>query len=702
MPVPIALLALLVAAPISLPPGTAAINAVPDEPGAFVLPDAPILQTVAADMDGDGHREVVRLINGDDDAVLAEVWVERDPSWTLLGEPIEVVPSARVGPRIDDVYLATPVRLLVRRVAGAERVTVASQPHFEEIDIGEPCCLLLRDIVIEPGGVARRVDVSGALDFADTVLVIDFDGDGTDELLSTQSLPPAGDISYPTVARVHRWMGDGFAAPVETRLEVGSGDSPFLLGDSDERPGQEAAIISTLGRSGLFRISATAGDGLAIDDAGVIAEQALAVPVGTGRGVAVAGPLVGLAVATWPSGGPIGETIGTSQLSDGRFLGTIEVEGDARLAVHRPSSSTLHLLGLPDLEPWRETAITRSLVAARLSARPPVPYVGLLPDGGARDAPASAVMHAGRLVLPTAAGDASTPTLMGTLAGAEPIALVGAGDDLALHHAPFGPASIGPGGGPLLVPSPAPLAWTSIVPFDLVRTGEAAGGSLDATTQGALSLDGGNDIGVGADGFTAEVAAPPGSRVLVSDGTTLGRAPAIVPEGGIVELRLGGGTTDGTTSRIRTRLVVTTPAGHAYVAAWDVVVRAGPPQVEVVVSTPFGSSEVAIAGRTVTLATVRVDGRPVAVDPNGAFATRVELPPWPTEVVIEVDDSLGNLARTTVTGVGWLDYRALPWVAISIAVLGIAAVILLLRVPHAVELPRRADDDAALEELEPD
>jgi len=702
MPVSTALLALLVAAPISLPPSPSAIAVVPDEPGAFVLPDAPILQTVAADLDADGRRELVRLVHGDDDAVLVEVWVERDPGWALLGEPIEVVPSPRVGPRIDDVFLATPVRLLVRRVGGEERVTVASQPHFEEIDIGEPCCLLLRDIVIEPGGVARRIDVGGPLDFSDTVLVIDFDGDGTDELLSTQSLPPAGDISFPTLARVHRWENGTFAVPTETVLEIGSGDSPFLLGDSDGLPGQEAAIISSLGRSGLFRITATAGDGLAVDYAGVVAEQAMAVPIGDGRGVAVTGPLVGFAVTSWPAGGPIAEPIGTSELSDIRILGTIEVEGAPRLAVHRASSATLHLLGLPGLTPWRETSIARSLVAARLSARPPVPYVGLLPDGVARDAPASAVMHAGRLVLPTAEGDTSTPAPMATLAGAEPIAMVGGGTAVALHHAPFGPSSTGPGGGPLLVPSPAPLAWTSIVPFDLVRTGEVDGGTLDATVEGVLRLDPGNDIGVGADGFSAEVAAPPGSRVLVSDGATLGRAPAVVPAAGIVQLRLGGSAEDGSTPRSRTRLVVTTPAGHAYVAAWDVIVRAGPPQIEVDVETPFGSPEVSIDGRTVVQATVRVDGRAVAVDPSGAFATRVELPPWPTEVVIEVDDSLGNLARTTVTGIGWFDYRGLPWVAIAVGLLGFAAVVLFLRVPHATELPRRADDDAALEELEPD
>jgi hypothetical protein len=70
--------------------------------------------------------------------------------------------------------------------------------------------------------------------------------------------------------------------------------------------------------------------------------------------------------------------------------------------------------------------------------------------------------------------------------------------------------------------------------------------------------------------------------------------------------------------------------------------------------------------------------------------------------VIEVDDSIGNIGRRTVTGVGWFDYRGLPWIPIVAAIVGIAALILVLRVPRLDPLPRRADDDSALEELEPD
>ena len=703
MPAPMLLLALLVAAPIPLPPLPTAIGAVPEESGAFVLPDAPILQTVVADLDGDGRREVVRLVRGGGDAVLAEVWVERGPRWALLGNPVEVVPPARVGPRLDEVFQATPVRLLVRRVAGAERVTVASQPHFEEIDVGEPCCLLLHDLRIDPGGVVRRVDVAGPNDFADSILVIDLDGDGTDEVLSTQSLPPAGDISYPILGRVHRWDGETFRRPTVTRLEIGSGDAPFLLGDSDGLPGQEAAIISSLGRSGLFRIWAAADDTLRVDHAGVVADQALAVPLGEGRGVALTGPVAGFVVAAWPPGGPMSPPTSASQLSDVRFLGIIEVGGEPRLAVHRPRAATLHLLGLPELQPWRDSSVGRSRVASRLSARPPVPYVGLLPDGRSRDQPARGVILEGRLVRPSGDGDESIPAEIATLAGVEPLGLVADGTLLALHHAPFGPVAPGPGGGPLLVPTPLPLAWTSIVRLDQVTAVEADAGALDAAIHGGLRLDAGNDIAVGAEGFTAEVAAPPGSRVLVSDGASAARLPIVVPDSGVVELRLGGVAHDvAPGSRWRARIVVTTPAGHAYLAAWDVVARSGPPPIEVAVATPFGSPAVEIDGRTLAHATVRIDGRPVALDPGGAFAARVELPPWPTEVVIEVDDGLGNVARTTVAGVGWFDYRGLPWLPILALVVGAAAAALLLRVPRVMPLPRPADDDAALEELPPD
>lgn len=700
MLVPAVFLALLVATPVSVPrPAPNAAQAVPDEPGAHVLPEAATLQVVAADLDDDGSRELVRLVRGDGDAALAEVWSERGGTWGLLGEPVEVVPPSRVGQRIDDVFAATPVRLLVRRIAGAERVTVASQPHFEEIDVGEPCCLLLHDLLVDSAAVPRRVEVAEPSDFSDAILVIDLDGDGTDELLSTQSLPPAGDISFPTLARVFRWSGDAFGPPTESELGVGSGDSPFLLGDSDGLPGDEAAIISTLGPPGLFRLEAGADDHLTVQRAGFTADQAVAVPVGDGRGVAATGPAIGFGVAPWPRGGPTAAPVGTSQLSGVRLLGTLEVEGQPRLAAHREGSRTLHLLELPGLEPWRETLIGRSPAAALLSGGPPDPFVGPIP---AIDADSAGIAHAGRLVTPTTTRDGASPPAMATLAGASPIGLVGVNGDLALLHAPLGPSAPDPGGGALVVPTVVPLAWTSIVPIELARRPEADSGLFEPDIRGALRLDGSNDLAVGIDGFEAIVVAPPGSRVLASTGDVTARSASVVPSSGSLNLRLSAGAGDGSTDRRRFRLVVTTAAGHAYVASWDVEARVNPPPVEAEASTSFGSSSVEVSGHTVRLAGVRIDGRPVEVDASGRFHASVEMPPWPTEVAIEVDDGLGNVARTTVVGVGLFDYRGLPWVPIVAMVVGVAALVLLLRVPRTGPFARRADDDAVLEELEPD
>src|SRR5688572_28746993 len=101
MLVPAALLALVLVTPLQEPPSPEAVAVVADEPGAIVLPDAAILQTVAADLDGDRRREVVRLVRGSDEAILAEVWGQADGGWRLRGEPVEVVPPGRVGTRID-------------------------------------------------------------------------------------------------------------------------------------------------------------------------------------------------------------------------------------------------------------------------------------------------------------------------------------------------------------------------------------------------------------------------------------------------------------------------------------------------------------------------------------------------------------------------------------------------------------------------
>lgn len=701
MLLPAALLALFVVVPTAGPRPPDAIAAVPDEPGAIVLPDASILQAVVADVDADGEREVVRLVRGDGDAVLAEVWGESARGWALRGAAVEVVPPSRIGTRLDPVYQSTPVRLLVRQIAGSDRVTVASQPHFEEIDVGPPCCLLLHDLGIENGAVVRR-SVSAPSDFSTAVIVIDVDGDGTDELLSTQSLPPAGDISYPVEARVHRWIDGAFGPPTETLLPVGSGDTPFLLGDSDGIPGEEAGIISTLGPPGLFRVRVEDGDALTMDRGGLTAEQAIAVPLDAGRGVAVVGPVVGLMVAAWPAGETISAPLAEALVTDARIVGTATVADQPRLVVQQTSSDALHLLGLPDLLPPQGVSITRSPAAARLGDLPSAPFSGALPGGGIDGEPA--LIHDGRLIPSLVDGGPSGTSVIASLAGAEPIGLVGAGRErIALHHRFIGGPSPGPDGGALVVPALQDEAWTSIVRFELTRQPELGDGELDPPLRDAVRRDARDGIAVGPGGFIAEITAPPGSRVAVADfDPSVIRTPIVVPDSGRVDAPFVPPTVATENPRYQAALQVLTPAGHAHVARWDVRVLTQPPPLDLTVSTSLGSGNVEVRGETAPYASVRVGGREVDIGPDGGFVVSVSLPPWPTNVEVEVSDAFGNVGGRTVSGIGYFDYRGLPWVPISATLVAIAGAVLFLRVPRSTALPRRPDDDAALEELEPD
>ena len=97
-----------------------------------------------------------------------------------------------------------------------------------------------------------------------------------------------------------------------------------------------------------------------------------------------------------------------------------------------------------------------------------------------------------------------------------------------------------------------------------------------------------------------------------------------------------------------------------------------------------------------------VGGRAIAVGADGGFKVEVQLPPWPTEVEVVATDRLGNESRLAVVGVGWFDYRTLPWVAIALVALGGVGLWVAVRAPRARELPAPDTDDATLEEMDSD
>ena len=693
------LVALVSAAPVVPPPPRLAVDSIPDEPGAVVLPDSgQTLQAVAVDLDADAAPELLRLVTGDRDSVIAEAWGETRLGWRPFGR-LAIVPEHDEGGDGDADYTGRPVRLLLRQVGGIDRATLVRQPRYAEPGVGaEDCCLLLHDLVLRDGELSE-VPVADPAGAVGAVFVIDLDGDGTDELLTATSLVPLADVSYPTEARVYRWDGRSFGSPVVTELPVGSGDTPFILGDSDGLPGDEAAIISTAGRPALFRVRLGEGDVLGVEDLGFGVTDARAVPLDGGTGLAVIRPGLGLDLMRWPAGGEPGAAEANQPLDGGVLLGVVGSPDDPRLAVHEIDRARLHLLALRSLESAATTIVTPTQAATTIAGGPLAPYVGPIP-GGDRDG-APAMIYAGRLLAAGVLVGASQGTPTATLAGAQPIGLVGADRAwLALLHAPVLHDPLDPAGGRLDPPTQRPAA-VSLVPFELAHTPEEDAGAFAPSVERTMLLDGG-ELAVGADGFVATVNAPAGSHLYVggAEPSTLGPG-LVVPAGGQAQVVVAppAGTTN---FSYRPSLSVVTPAGHAYLAMWDVRVLVEPPPLVVTASTPFGSSQVEVIGRTAPDAELTMGGTPVAVGPDGAFQTSVELPPWPTEVTLVARDQLGNEAAFVVTGVGIVDYRSLPWVPISAALLGAVAAALIVRVPRVGDRTPRATDEGELEELQLD
>lgn len=691
-------LALAVAGSGIAPPAPLAIGSVPDESGAFMLPEAPTYQAVAADVDGDGTREVVRLAGSGRDAIDVEAWSFADGGWERVGTPVNVVPERPTASQGSIVYTGSPVRLLVRHVDGHDRITLVRQPRFDEPALHVECCLLLDDVVIADGSL-RLANVSERLGSADAILAIDLDGDETDELLVTRGRPPLGDTTFPTDAWVLRWSGTSFAAPVLTELGVGSGHSPFILGDSDGVPGDEAAFIAAQGR--LHRISWRPGDVLGVESGEAGLHDALAVPFGEGRGIALVDRFGGLSVHVWPRDAPFAASVRSPLTDHGDLLGVVTIPGrEPELFVRGASADSLMRFSTAGLN-VSAGSVTRSPSAGTLAAGPVPGYVGPLFGGGLDGGPA--IIYAGRLLpsddLPRAGFATAGAALSANLAGIVPLGLVGPQREwVALWHRAAPTPTPDPTGGRLDAPVAHAGSGVSLVPLALVRQPELDDGILEPPIDGALKT--GPEIIVGAAGFTATITAPPGSRAYLAAWTDMPPAASVVPPSGVLEVSIDPETDE---DRYHAQLVVVTPGGHGYLAAWNVRVLDRPPEVTATTTTAIGQANVRISGRTAADAAVTVGGHAVAVTDDGSFEADIGLPPWPTSVEIVATDALGNESRVAVTGVGWFDYRTLPWATIVLVALAAAGVAVAVRVPRARLQPVPADEgDAVLEDLEPE
>jgi hypothetical protein len=673
-----------------------AVASVPPEPGVVMLPARPTLQAIAGDVDGDGARELVRLVQDGAGASVVEAWRQEGDRWVSAGEAVALRAPIRRNPDADDVYGDGASRLIAWHDGARERVLVATQPRFEllDLDVGERCCLLLDELVPDaqgPDGIALR-SLAARSPSVDGLLAIDVDGDGVDELLATRSHARSGG-AVPLTVLLYRWQGTTFGVP-ETRdlLYGGDGSAPFRLGDTDGVPGDEAGLLADGTAFHLYRIRLDADGRLAVEPSGiggVAAAAAVRLPGGSGVALQAA---AGLLVHRWAPGEDPVEIAARPAAPFERLVGVLDDgAGASVLVVTQPLAGDPPLMLTADTFEARRPSVPPRRIpqAIDLAAR----YAGPIPGGDAEAR--TAVISNGTLY------PAGVP--VASFVNAAPLGFVGDGSWLALIHADVAPDAPSPSGGALEDAAPLPGGRLSIAPSEVALAAEEDAGRLTAPMEGTVADPTGRSSVpfVDAAGFRTSVEAPPGSRIVVGGAAPARFAgPLVVPESGVLPVRIRPSEEVRESGLIEPWLVVLTPSGHAYVARWELRVLGAPPPLDASAQTSLGAIEVTVRGRTLPYAEVRVDGRSVATDADGRFAARAPAPPWPTTMTVEATDPLGNQSRVEVEAVGLIDYRRLPWPAI-VGILTLAvAVGLWLRVPR-IRGGSRRDGDARLEDLEP-
>lgn len=703
------------------PPATAvAVTAIPAEPGAMLL-NAPTYGAIVGDVAGDGSRDLVRLVasTGDSGQMAVDVWRWTSSGWADLGEA-----PLRRGVGVDEklaqtglvgkdgmrpVHVTDAARLLIwhdgtrDRVLVAVTATVAYPP-------ASPCCLTLWEVRAPASGTGPPtlhllIDTQRP---ATAIQSLDMDGDGIDELLFEQ--PPEAGQPGIQVGLLHWSPSTGTFSLQHTAIPAAAGSprgSLRVLGESDERPGEEAALVVPSGSpsvpSLLIRISLQKGR-LTVEEATIRqAGTPLAVETASGPVIVVAaGSTASLAdgspvVVTWPSGWPA--TARSLPFGAAAPLAALGSGADTRILFGVPGQV---VMGVTDSSLNPLPGVTAGNAAAPFLATALLPYVGPFPGGLPDGTPA--VVFGGKLVridpTPTPANQGLRISPMAALPGMAPLGWLGPSGSwtalLVSLHGSIAADEVSRSGGTLSTGTE--YAVTLARTADVLSP-EVDGGRLQPTVQGAIqggasaaSPTGGQPTVLTRDGtFTARLDVPSGTVVrglthdptalrivgtaeVPADGATGSAPPYAVPVGTPVS-----GNRD---QRFDTSLSVITPAGHGYVARWTVWAYRQAPPLAVSTASPSFSFSVTVTGQTSAGSTVAIDGRSVAVAADGSFSGSVQAGPFPSEVTVVASDAVGNQTKRVLSVVAPFDYRRLPWIPIIVALTLLVAGAFVIRVPR--------------------
>ena len=668
-----------------------------------VEPPGETYQAVVADLDADGVNELVRLISvpHPSQALAVDIWAEEDDGWRPVGGPVllrrqpDPSEAAAYDRNLVDgrgrLRIATPdgTRLVVIRSGASERVIVATS-----VTVGRACCLSLLGIELSASG-PRVVPLANRLPAADTALALDADGDGSDELLTRDVPIRSRDLRDQQLdgtllrrLRLYR-IGEGSV----TELAVGAPpirtQTPFLLGESDGLRGQEAGMIDPAGSGSLARVSWDGAGPLTVERTELFEPTTRRLEVmgvaGLPGAMLVASNSGQTRAARWPAGSLPRWT--AAQGGGGQLLGMLGSSDQPRIVLRDADTGRLRFLDAQMRPAGLELPVAGG-VGDALEWLPP--YAGPLP-GGMEGSPA--VIVDGQLLV--ANGSQLATRRIANLAATYPIGLAGrAGRWLVLLHC-LDTGGRERAGGRLRSLLELGAGSLSIAPTAEVLAPQptvAEGQWLSfEDSVGIPSAGQTPTLAVAAGGYAARLHVPPGSLVLAG-GTEESEAVRRAPSD---ELMVRFPSTRGGPPP---QLVVVTPTGRGYRAAWRVGrVVGAPPSLSASGSAAFLVGEAHVRGSTARGAVLSVDGRSVPIGADGGFSARVQAGLWPRSVSVRASDILGQTSTTTLTVVGYLDYPSLPWLPIvSVTLLALAGLAAWRQRPGTTGL--RAD---ALVEVEP-
>ena len=662
------------------------------------------------DLDGDGEREIVRLVQEENDLDHSvDAWRHDGARWTKIGsESMPRITEDRDGPAIGGI---DAVALLPWRVAGRERVLVLSAGMVPNDPNGATCCLAISELESTLNGGIDLRPLEAVGNGAQTIQVGDVDGDGAEDLLLHEGRFGEVEDEQTATVTVLRWTGSAFEPVFEmTDRQLLYG---FSVGNTDGVVGVD--LLFSPGTDGRIRRLAWADGEMHLDEGHIDAGEP---PEGWIVGVADDAIVLSMAeelrVMRWPRGqAPTTvDRLATLEYPSSWLIGDgpdaiVAVQSNFMFESGQPPTVTVHDLAL---RPLGEVAVSpeagamweianRQMSRSSNIQRNIYPYIGPIPRGFGDDR-AAYVSH-GMLIRPGGPGGYDARPIA-WLIGVQPIGVAGPGDAWAVLGDGFGVQS----GVAYLYGGQVPEGWgrLAVTPVELLLQPDdeipAASwellGAVETARNGAeatLLADG--------DGFRIAITAPAGSAVITVNGFLVDEA-IVGDEPAQIDVPQPQNRKEDVDQELDVMILVITPGGRGMAQHWTGSFVREPPEISVAASTDSMALSATLTGHTSAGNTVRANDRPIQTDADGRFAASIDAPIWPSQVVVTARDPLGNETTQLIEVVGVVDYRGLPWAAILIAATLVVGGVLFVRTPKRRAGVPAADGDGRLEELELD